>query len=59
MGAFWRRYCQMLYFVIQALEGCSITITKYPGKSSLCAMIHGFDAQEFLFSDWIKFIVMW
>ena len=40
---------QMRYVILQALEGCSITTTEYPGKSSPCAMIHGFDDPELLF----------
>src|SRR5215216_2152879 len=34
---------EMLYFVVQSLEGCSTTTTEYPGNSSPCATIHSFN----------------
>ena len=34
---------QMLHFVVQSSERCSITTTEYPGDSSPCAAIHRLD----------------
>src|SRR5919109_1840469 len=42
---------QMLDFIRQALEGCSITTTESPGHGSPWAMIHGFDQPEFAFFE--------
>jgi len=34
--------CQVFDFIVEALEGCSITMAKHPGHNSTCATIKGF-----------------
>jgi hypothetical protein len=45
---------EMGAFVIEPLEGCSLTTTEYPGHSSPCAMIHGCNDPDVSFVDWLK-----
>ena len=45
---------QMLDFIIESLERCSITIPCNPGNRSPCTTIHGFDDPYFVFFEPMK-----
>ena len=41
----------VLYFVIETVECCSITMPEHPGHSSPCITVNGFDEPKFVFFE--------